>query len=275
MDFIKLFDSFNTGNKSEEEVDIYMSRKEAFKKLGSITKRMALASLPVAAFSAMPKMAFARAHDVIAVLKFALTLERLEYQFYIQGVDAGIIRNEHRNVFMAIREHERIHVELLEATIQALGGNLQGVPSSFDYTAGGVFPSPFSNYPLFLALSQAFEDTGVRAYKGQAPNLIDNGDLLKVALQIHAVEARHASQVRRIRGRKGWITEEDYDGIDGFGGTFMMASSAVYAGEKNTMHAGVEVTDVTTVPVMAVREAWDEPLTMQMVVDIVTPFIVG
>ncbi|RDV15024.1 ferritin-like domain-containing protein [Pontibacter diazotrophicus] len=275
MEFIKLFNSFNTDNRSEEEVDTYMSRKEAFKKLGGLTKKVALASLPVAAFTVMPKMAFARAHDVIAVLKFALTLERLEYQFYIEGVNSGIISSQHQNVFMAIREHERIHVELLEATIQSLGGSLDGVPSMFDYTADGVFPSPFGNYQLFLALSQAFEDTGVRAYKGQAPNLMENDDLLKVALQIHAVEARHASQVRRIRGRKGWITEEDYDGIDGFGSTFMMASSAVYAGEKNTMHVGVEVTDVTTVPVMAVREAWDEPLSMQMVVDIVTPFIVS
>ncbi|MFD3003971.1 ferritin-like domain-containing protein [Pontibacter toksunensis] len=275
MDFNKLFESFSLDNKSEEEVDIYMSRKEAFKKLGSLTKKVAVASLPVAAFTMMPKMAFARAHDVIAVLKFALALERLEYQFYQMAVDAGVVKNKHENVFMAIRDHERIHVELLEATIQSLGGDLTGVPSMFDYTAGGVFPSPFSNYQLFLALAQAFEDTGVRAYKGQAPNLMENDALLKVALQIHAVEARHASQVRRIRGRKGWITEEDYDGIDGFGGTFMAASSAVYAGEKNTTHVGVEVTQVTTVPVMAVREAWDEPLSMEMVLDIVKPFIVS
>ncbi|MFD3003965.1 ferritin-like domain-containing protein [Pontibacter toksunensis] len=275
MDFNKLFESFSLDNKSEEEVDIYMSRKEAFKKLGSLTKKVAVASLPVAAFTMMPKMAFARAHDVIAVLKFALALERLEYQFYQMAVDAGVVKNKHENVFMAIRDHERIHVELLEATIQSLGGDLTGVPSKFDYTAGGVFPSPFSNHQLFLALAQAFEDTGVRAYKGQAPNLMENDALLKVALQIHAVEARHASQVRRIRGRKGWITEEDYDGIDGFGGTFMMASSAVYAGEKNTTHVGVEVTQVTTVPVMAVREAWDEPLSMEMVLDIVKPFIVS
>jgi hypothetical protein len=36
---------------------------------------------------------------------------------------------------------------------------------------GGAF-DPFNNYTQFLALSQAFEDTGVRAYKGQATNLI-------------------------------------------------------------------------------------------------------
>jgi rubrerythrin len=53
-----------------------------------------------------------------------------------------------------------------------------------------------------LALAQAFEDTGVRAYKGQAANLMSKPDLLTAALQIHSVEARHASEVRRLRGQK-------------------------------------------------------------------------
>jgi hypothetical protein len=72
---------------------------------------------------------------------------------------------------------------------------------TFDFTVGGAF-DPFNNYTQFLALSQAFEDTGVRAYKGQATNLISTPDLLTAALQIHSVEARHASEVRRLRGLK-------------------------------------------------------------------------
>ena len=273
MDFIKLFDSFNTGNRSEEEVDIYMSRKEAFRKLGGLTKKVALASLPVAAFTMMPKMAFARAHDVLGVLKFALTLERLEYQFYLMAVNSNIIPAKHMEVFTSIRNHEKIHVELLEATIQSMGGDLSGVPSKFDYTAGGAFPSPFDNYKVFLALSQAFEDTGASAYKGAAPALIDNDPLLLVALKIHSVEARHASQVRRIRGVKGWITESD--GIEGFGDKFRQATKPIYFNEDNTTHLGVEVTRITTVPANAVKEAWDEPLNVKMVTDIVSPFIVG
>lgn len=275
MNFNKLFDSFTTDNRSEEEVDTYMSRKEAFRKLGDLTKKVAIASLPVAAFTAMPKMAFAKSHEVVDVLKFALTLERLEYQFYNMGLEAGVVPENDLNVFTAIRDHEFIHVNLLTETIQALGGSLSDVPNDFDYTAGGVFPSPFNNYKLFMALAQAFEDTGVRAYKGQAPNLMENDQLLTVALQIHGVEARHASQVRRMRGRKGWVTEEDYNGIDGYGNTFMMATKAVYEGEKNTTHLGVEVPRVTTVPVPAIREAWDEPLTKEMVVEIVKGFIVA
>ena len=151
MNFIKLFDSFTTENKTKEQVDTYMSRKDAFKKLGSLTQKVALASLPIAAFTAMPKMAFARAHDVIAVLKFALALERLEYQFYLKALQQGVVPANDLDIFTSIRDHERIHVELLESTIQSLGGSLEDVPSKFDYTAGGVFPSPFNNNYLFKA----------------------------------------------------------------------------------------------------------------------------
>jgi hypothetical protein len=56
----------------------------------------------------------------------------------------------------------------------------------------------FTDYQQFL---HRFEDTGVRAYKGQAANLMSKPDLL-TALQIHSVEARHASEVRRLRGQK-------------------------------------------------------------------------
>ena len=49
-----------------------------------------------------------------------------------------------------------------------------------------------------MVLAQAFEDTGVRAYKGQAGNLISNSAYLTAALQIHSVEARHASYIRDL-----------------------------------------------------------------------------
>ncbi len=274
MNIIKLFDSFNLENRSEEEVDTYMSRKDAFGKMGGLAKKMALASLPLAAFTAMPKMAFAQTNDAVGVLKFALTLERLEYQFYLMGVSAGIIASEDRKVFTQIRDHEKAHVDLLEATITGpLGGSLAGIPSKFDFTAGGVLPNPFEYYNVFLGLAQAFEDTGVRAYKGQAPNLMSNDALLEVALQIHSVEARHAAQVRRIRGTKPWT--EAADGVKGLGDAFMNGTKPIYAGEDNVAHVGVDVTKVSKVPAYAIKEGWDEPLTQQMVVDIVTPFIVS
>jgi len=58
---------------------------------------------------------------------------------------------------------------------------------NFDFTAGEAFADVFSNYQTFLAVAQAFEDTGVRAYEGQAGNSQSNGNILTVALQIPSV----------------------------------------------------------------------------------------
>jgi hypothetical protein len=56
-------------------------------------------------------------------------------------------------------------------------------------------------------VSHAFEDTGVRGYKGQAGNLKSSDEILTVALQIHSVKARHAAEVRLIRGQPAWIID--------------------------------------------------------------------
>lgn len=96
--------------------------------------------------------------------------------------------------------HEAAHVEFLKG---ALGKAAVKKPEA-DFTAGGKYADVFSNFDTFLTLSQTFEDLGVAAYKGQAGNLMANGDILTAALQIHSVEARHAAEVRRIGSKKAW-----------------------------------------------------------------------
>jgi hypothetical protein len=71
----------------------------------------------------------------------------------------------------------------------------------------GPFLSATTNLDVLLLATQAFEDTGVRAYKGQAGRLLINGNnaadtALESALRIHSVEARHASKIRRIRRQR-------------------------------------------------------------------------
>ena len=61
----------------------------------------------------------------------------------------------------------------------------------------------FSNFKTFATLSATFEDLGVAAYKGQAGNLAGT-PVLTTALQIHSVEARHASAVRPLIGKAGY-----------------------------------------------------------------------
>jgi hypothetical protein len=121
-----------------------------------------------------------------------------------------------------------------------------------------------------VVLAQAFEDTGVRAYKGQAGNVMANDTVLTAALQIHSVEARHASQFRRLRGEKGWITSDSR-------GNLPPQTQAVYDGEANTMQGGRDAAPLgaTVGGAAAVSEAFDEPLGMQAVLNIIRPFLAG
>jgi hypothetical protein len=50
------------------------------------------------------------------------------------------------------------------------------------------------------ATSIKLEDTGVQAYQGQTP-FIKSQDVLKAAISIHPVEARHAAWIRNLAGR--------------------------------------------------------------------------
>ncbi len=242
-----------------EIINRVVSRRDALRKAGNAAGAMAIASVPVA-FAVMAKDAFAQGMpgDVTSVLNFALTLEYLEDEFYRTGLaTSGLIAAENVPVFQQISKHETAHVALL---LSALGGSAVAKPT-FDFTAGGVF-DPFGDSAQFLALSQGFEDTGVRAYKGQAGNLISDGATLTIALRIHSVEARHASEVRRIRGFKGWITNADVD---------VAALAPSYAGEDNKTQAGVDISGLGTAA--AVTEAFDEPLTSDQVLAIAGLFI--
>ena len=137
-------------------------------------------------------------------LAFAILLEELEHAFYVQALKApGLIPSSDRAVFEQIRKHEGAHVFFLNTGLTGIGGSPKTAPK-FDFTAGGRYAGVFSDYPTFLQLSQTFEDTGVRAYKGQAANLITSSKLLTAALRIHSVEARHAAEIRRLRGVKPW-----------------------------------------------------------------------
>ncbi len=246
-----------------EIVQRISSRREALSKAGKLGAGLALASIP-ASFGLLARSAFGRTlpATVEEVLRFALTLEYLEYEYYLIGVGMpGLIPASAQDVFTGIRNHERAHVRLLEG---ALGLSEDQEKPMFDFTALGF--DPFSDYNLFLALSQGFEDTGVRAYKGQAGALINDPGVLRTALQIHSVEARHASILRRLRGLQGWIA---------FDNTDVPALQAVYAGEENTTHLGVDVKTLTVKSVEAITEAYDEPLTMDEVLAIAGPFIVS
>ena len=261
------------------------TRRNAMNRFAFAGKVLAAAAVPFV-FGSMFKKAYAgTTATVVEVLQYALTLEYLEAEFYKKAVGtAGLIpAGPAVGALTTIRDHEVAHVAFLQAAIRGAGATPVAMPT-FDFSAGngsgnGPFKDAFSNYDLLLAVAQVFEDTGVRAYKGAAGDLISNNDVLTAALQIHSVEARHAAHIRYMRKNKPsglvsgnvkpWITGKDSN-------IPSPAVQATYDGEEITSQAGVEITNINgkAVSAAAASEAFDEPLTMQQVLAIVDPFIV-
>nr|WP_052232098.1 ferritin-like domain-containing protein [Methylobacterium sp. ZNC0032] len=180
------------------------SRRDLF--LSSAKKLGAAASAPVV-LAAVSTQAFGQGMpgQVAEVLNFALTLEYLEDEFYRQGLRAGVVPDRFSPVFRQIAEHEAAHVTLLSST---LGAGAVAKPQ-FDFTAGGKYGNVFRDFKTFATVAQTFEDTGVAAYAGQAPALMGSNAALTTALRIHSVEARHAAEVRIVRGVRPWKGAND------------------------------------------------------------------
>lgn len=276
MNILKFLEPFTNENLMNGK----SSRRDSFNLFGHLGKNSAYAAIPfgLAALTSTK----AAAADIsptpstpIGALQLALILEYLEKEYYIMGLASGVIPTGGRDekVFMQISAHETDHVTFLIAGLGGIGSPNFVPKPTFDFTVGGAF-DPFNAtgigntaaYAQFLALAQAFEDTGVRAYKGQAINLMPSPDLLTAALQIHSVEARHASEVRRLRGLKGWITGNER------GAGMPAATQPAYNGEEVTVQAGYNT--AALFGAAAGSESFDEPLTTAESVTIANVFIV-
>jgi hypothetical protein len=272
-----------------EVYDRFDSRRQVMKGFANLTGKLALAAVPLAVASMFNKAYGQTPGDVNAVLNFALTLEYLEAEFYTNIVGSpGYLTAPAaaQTALTKIRDDENKHVAFLKTVLGAAA-----VPKpTFDFTAGngsgvGPFAGYLANYAVQLAMAQTFEDTGVRAYKGQATNLQSNRTVLTAALNIHSVEARHASHIRQMRRAldaavpasqkplKPWITL-NYSGIDYAPGNAAIQLS--YNGEEVTTQAGVNIVGLggSFNTAGAASEGFDEPLTAAQVLTIVDPFIV-
>ena len=140
----------------------------------------------------------------ITILNYALTLEHLEANFYVTGLDrlkiadfsaasftkvlgpgtaAGVLTNLTR-----IRDHEVAHVAALQSTIRSLGG-VPVEPCTYNF--------PYKNADEFLQIAQALEETGVSAYDG-AIAMISAAALKSAGASIATVEARHAAYLNLV-----------------------------------------------------------------------------
>jgi rubrerythrin len=142
----------------------------------------------------------------VPLLNYALTLEHLENAFYREGLDEFAddeimgadalsafgerVRMEVPEYLRTVGAHEAAHVDAIAATVEQLGGT---PVEEGEYDFGYETPSEF------LAVAQALENTGVAAYAGAAPQVVNN-DVLAAAAGIHSVEARHASFLNLVNG---------------------------------------------------------------------------
>jgi len=325
MNIISLFSEIE---KVDPEVyGRFDSRRRVFQHMAGLGGRLAAAALPLALGSLFNKAyagATATQATVIEVLQFALVLEHLEANFYTAAlgntsITSALSANNNR-ALNTIKTDETNHVTFLRGAITQAGATpVAPAPADFDYTGsqGGtraaLFADVLTNAATMLAVAQALEDTGVRAYKGSAADLMNNSStnpVLEAALNIHSVEARHASRLRTMR-RGGLMPANDrasfvaagtnpssspkswVSGIDN-GGPAPTATRPVYdAGspaadfpaESNTMQGANPARDITALLMGAVTglsataagaaasEAFDEPLDMATVKAIARNFV--
>ena len=126
----------------------------------------------------------------VGILNFALTLEYLESSFYREAKSRAGASGELKSLIDLIGRDEDEHVKALTATIKKLGGKPVAEPK---------FEFPYNDTAGFLELAQTFEDTGVSAYNGAAPQ-IKSSEVLEAAGSIVQVEARHAAAIRLQNG---------------------------------------------------------------------------
>jgi hypothetical protein len=216
------------------------------------------------------------AGDTVAILNYALTLEYLERDFYRAGQFTSnmIIPPMARYYVVQICKHEAQHVDLLEGFLGYKPNQMQPKYNMATLAAATA------DFPTFLTYAQALEDTGVRAYKGQAACLLEEGTTLSktalgVALRIHSVEARHAAAVRYMRKLRVWPS---------MGENGMEPNPKIYEGEDQTMQGGADLVGYFNMEAnnmklyskdkvaRTVAEAFDEPLMASQVLDIAKPF---
>jgi len=279
---MNLFNIIDEIEKVDPEVYERLNpRRSAIKNITSFGSKVAAAAMPFALGTVFKKAYGQSSSTVISVLNFALTLEYLEAEFYNQGTAKGVIPAAQQSYIGHITADENHHVTFLKGVISSLGGTPVGKPN-IDLSGGngsgnGPFKTALSDFPTFLAVAQAFEDTGVRAYKGQAPALLGNKVVLTAALSIHAVEARHASAIRKLRHDLGhdantrpYIVSTASLGND----TGLAAVNGNYAGEENVTQGGVNLSSLASIGV--VTASFDEPLTRAQVEKLlVGSFLVG
>ena len=294
MDLLKIFSEIE---KIDGEVyERFDTRRRVFKHLAGLGKTITAATMP-ALLGTLFNKAYGQttglSADIKNTLNLALQLEYLEYYYYDTGLKTpGLIPATDVPAITIIRDDELGHINALKGVLGATDAFPDPTVLAFDYTAGGKL-APFATAAQFYGAAQAFVDTGVRAYKGGAPKLMANKDILTAALNIHSVEARHSAHIRMVRrtlagstnggdiaGGANNLNPKSWVSLRENGGPVPAVTAPVYGigtttdfpGDDNVTQAAVNVQNTTTYSTLpsvtltdalkaaAASEAFDEPL---------------
>jgi hypothetical protein len=161
----------------DPEIGARLAKREAEIAQGASIARvtaagLAMASVPVA-LAALARDVFAQGGlpaNVVSILNFALMHEYMETTLYNYGLSAhfAVVPAQDLPIFQTIQAHENLHQQYLLAT---LGSQAVREPF-FDFSGGGgtyngPYHAAFYVYDEWKALSQSFEDLGVRLIRSR------------------------------------------------------------------------------------------------------------
>ncbi len=157
---------------------------------GGLTAATTLAPSSIAGIALAE--AAAQSDGDLGILNFALTLEHFENALYRGLIQTGLLTGKALSFAQSFGAQENAHVDALTKTISQLGGTPVKEQAAYNWPK-------LKNEAEVIATLAKVEDVGASAYLGAAP-LLQSADLLTVAVQIHTVEAEHATGFRYLNG---------------------------------------------------------------------------
>ncbi len=261
-------------------------RRDALRSFGS---KVALAAVPLALGSLFKKAEAQTTGDtVMQALNFCLEMEFFAYNFYHTGNNTGaLVRDIDKASLNIVEDQKLAHIKYLMTAITNLGGvpytpkNYDATAANpyyihtgtYDFTAGGKWAT-FSDYPTFIALAEAFEDTILGGYKGELYAVLNDKNALEQMMRLQCANARHASHVRYIRRLLDYALAPEHpapwitNNIPPLAGL-----QAFYNGEELQGQEGIDITTLPgTVPAASATAAFDEPKDKGSVLTLLAPF---